>query len=223
MAIDAYGNNLATTGVYDNATTSSVENKTELKTNDFMTLLLVEMQNQDPTEPMDSDKILSQTSQLATLESADNTNKTLSDLSASLASSQQFSSISAIGKTADLGSNAITYEDGTTSSFEVYFPEDIESGNIEILDVNGNTISTMEIEPNSSGTYQFDWDGALSSGSEADSGVYYVTASYKNPDGQDLTTRMGTYPIESVRFENGDSLVKVGSSYVSLNNIKEIY
>ncbi len=95
-----------------------------------MTLLLVELQNQDPTEPMDSEKILTQTSQLAGLEASENTNKALEDLAASLSSTQQFSTIAAIGKTADLGSNAIVLEEGSASTFEVYFPSDIQQGTV---------------------------------------------------------------------------------------------
>ena len=98
MAINSVGQNLATNGEVQN--TQTTEDKTILGKDDFMTLLLVELQHQDPTEPMDSEKILSQTSQLATLEASENTNKALADLATSLGASQNFSSISAIGKTA---------------------------------------------------------------------------------------------------------------------------
>lgn len=221
MAITSTGLNAATNAEYQ--APAATKNKGILDKDDFMTLLLVELQHQDPTEPMDSEKILSQTSQLATLEASENTNQALADLAASLGVSQQFSTIAAIGKTADLGSNAIGHDEGSSSSFEVYFPQEIASGTLEVLDTNGNIVSTMNIEPNSSGVYQFDWNGALSNGDAAQSGMYYITASYKNPAGDDLTTRMGAYPIESVRFEDGATLVKVGSSYVDLEKIVEIY
>ena len=221
MAITSTGLNAATNAEYQAPATT--EDKSILGKDDFMTLLLVELQHQDPTEPMDSEKILTQTSQLATLEASENTNQALSDLAASLGTSQQFSTIAAIGKTADLGSNAIGHDEGATSSFEVYFPQEISSGVVEVLNTNGEIVSTMSIEPNAAGVYQFDWDGTLSNGEVAESGMYYITASYKNPAGDDLTTRMGAYPIESVRFEEGTTLVKVGSSYVDLEQVVEIY
>ncbi|EQB40211.1 hypothetical protein M947_02435 [Sulfurimonas hongkongensis] len=231
MAINSVGENLATHGRVD--TTEAVKDKTVLGKDDFMKLLLVELQHQDPTEPMDSEKILSQTSQLATLEASENTNKALSDLALSMAASQDFSTIAAIGKTADLGSNAIQHDKGSESSFEVYFPQDIKDGTLEILDSEGNVVSTIGIDmedengntldKKEAGVYQFDWDGVLSDGSSADSGIYYVTASYKNEAGETQATRLGTYPIEAVRFEEGKALVKVGSNYVSLDSIKEVY
>ena len=190
---------------------------------DFMQLLLTELQHQDPTEPTDTATILTQTSQLASLESAENTNKALETLAATLANGDQFSTIAAIGKTADLGSNAISHADGEVSSFEIYFPENVSSGTVEILDGDGKIVGTLPIAENSSGVYQFDWDGALTNGQAADEGIYYITASYTDAQGKDQTTRMGAYSIESVRFDEGQTLIKVGSSYVPMENIKEIY
>ena len=60
----------------------------------------------------------------------------------------------------------------------------------------------------------FAWDGMSNTGSNAESGVYHINAKYEDPDGNDFDTRLGAYPIESVRFEEGKALVKLGSSYV---------
>lgn len=221
MAITSTGLNAATNAEYATANTS--KDKSILGKDDFMKLLLTELQYQDPTEPMDSEKILTQTSQLASLESSENTNKALASLAATMSASQQFSTISAIGKTADLGSNAISFDKGTATTFEMYFPDNIERGDIQILDVNGNTLKTLDVGSNPKGVYQFTWDGTDSSGQTLNSGVYYATASYTNPDGVALKTRMGAYPIESVKFDQGETYLKLGSNYVPLENIKEVY
>ncbi len=189
---------------------------------DFMKLLLVQLQYQDPTEPTDTETILTQTSQLASLESAENTNKALEDLAASLSNSNQFSTIAAIGKTADLGSNAISFDKEATT-FEVYFPKDVEQGSVEVLNADGQIIKTLDVGTNPAGVYQFTWDGTDSAGNLADSGIYYVTASYSDTDGNPQTTRLGAYPIESVKFDAGETYLKVGSNYVALENVKEIY
>ena len=221
MAITSTGLNAATATNAEVA--QSVKDKTKLGKDDFMTLLLVELQHQDPTEPMDSEKILTQTSQLAGLESAENTNKALEELSASLANTQQFSTIGAIGKTADLGSDAIAHDEGGSSSFEVYFPESIKQGNIEITDSKGNVVKTLDVGTNPSGVYQFTWNGEDSSGNKAESGIYHVNAKYLDQSDTQRETRLGAYPIESIRFDGGQTLVKLGSNYVPLANVKEVY
>ncbi len=210
-----------------NNTQTTVPSSTEnpngiLGKDDFLNLLLVELQNQDPTDPMDSDKILSQTSELASLEASTNTNKALEDLTAALGNSLQFSTISAIGKMADTGSNAIVVEEGKTTEFQLYFSEEVSNGSISILDANGNTIDSIALNGSDKGVQNFTWDGKVN-GEFVDEGMYYVTANYNDASGQSHETRVGTYPIESVRFEEGEALVKLGSSYVPMDAIKEIY
>ena len=200
---------------------SNTNPKGVLGKDDFMKLLLVQLQYQDPTAPTDTATILTQTSQLASLESADNTNTALEKLTASLSNSQQFSTIAAIGKTADLGSDAIAHDKGNSTTFEVYFPEDVQEGSVTISDNDGNTIRTLDVGTNPKGVYQFTWDGFDNRGESVESAVYHVNASYTDPSGNSLQTRLGAYPIESVRFNNGNAELKVGSNYVALADIEK--
>ena len=219
MAITPTGENAALAG----ALGAHQNPKGILGKDDFMKLLLVQLQYQDPTSPMDTEKILTQTSQLASLEASDNTKKALENLSKSLGTAQQFSTIAAIGKTADLGSDAVAFNKGQPTNFEVYFPSDVQQGNVEIKDANGNVIATLDVGSNPKGVYKFTWDGKTATGTTAESGVYHVSAVYSDTNGNPRTTRLGAYPIESVRFDKGNTLVKLGSSYVPLDNIKEVY
>ncbi|MEA3228899.1 MAG: FlgD immunoglobulin-like domain containing protein [Campylobacterota bacterium] len=219
--ITSTGENAATTAEYK-ATTVEKDNSV-LGKDDFMALLLVQLQNQDPTEPTDTATILTQTSQLASLESAENTNNSLEGLSTTLGASQEFSTIAAIGKMADLGGDVISHDEGTISTFEIYFSDDIEQGSVNITDNNGNVVQTIDIPTASAGVHKFNWDGKDSAGNIANSGVYSVTANYINSDQNSLSTRLGVYPIESIKFDNGKSLAKVGSNYVPIESISEIY
>ena len=200
-----------------------VKDKTALGKDDFMKLLLVELQHQDPTEPMDSEKILSQTSQLASLESAENTNKALEKLSAQLASTDQFAAVSAIGKRADLGNDKISHNEGSTSTFELYFPQSATNGTITINNLEGEVISTINLSEVEAGVNQFTWNGLSQNGDTIQSGLYSITSSYKTADGLEKQTKLGTYPIESIKFEDGKALAKLGSSYIPLKDIVEIY
>jgi len=200
-----------------------VKNKTALGKDDFMKLLLVELQHQDPTEPMDSEKILTQTSQLATLESADKTNKALATLSAQLAATDQFSAVSAIGKKADLGNDKISHDEGSASTFELYFPQEAQNGVITISTLEGEAIATIDIDDVEAGVNQFTWNGLTQGGNAVESGLYSVTAEYNTKDGVAQQTKVGTYPIESIKFDDGKALAKLGSSYVPLKDIVEIY
>ncbi len=219
MQINTYGS--SQNRVTDSAT--STANNTILGKDDFMKLLLVQLQYQDPTSPMDAEKILTQTSQLASLESSNNTKDALTKLTQAMGSTNQFSTIAAIGKTADLGSDSITHTKDSSSSFEVYFPQAIKQGTISITDKEGAIVDTLDVGTNPAGVYQFTWDGEDPSGSAISGGIYHINANYTDANGKAQTTRLGAYPIESVKFDKGQTLVKLGSNYVPLANIKEVY
>jgi flagellar basal-body rod modification protein FlgD len=222
MAIDAYGNTLGASSATTTTAGSSTNPNGVLGKDDFLKLLLLELKYQDPTAPMDSEKILSQTSQLATLEASSNTNKALETLAASLSSSMQYSGIAAIGKIADTGSNAIVREEGEKIDFELYFPEDVTNGKVNILDNNGNILRTMAIGATDAGIAKYTWDGKNNNGIELDEGVYYVESTYTKADGTDATSRVGLYPIESIKFDGGKTYAKLGSNYIDFSTIKEV-
>ncbi|HLD23850.1 MAG TPA: flagellar hook capping FlgD N-terminal domain-containing protein [Sulfuricurvum sp.] len=222
MAINAYGA-YTTDAAYTGATTAATnEDKSSLGKDDFLKLLLLELKYQDPTAPMDSEKILSQTSQLAALESSENTNKALETLAASLNASLQYTGISAIGKLADTGSNAIVREEGEDVDFELYFPDAVASGNVNILDSSGNVLRTMAIGATDAGIAAYNWDGTNNNGVELDAGVYYVESSYTKTDGTTATSRVGLYPIEAIKFDSGVTYAKLGSNYVDFSTISEV-
>jgi len=199
---------------------------------DFLTLLLTQLQQQDPTEPTDSEKILTQTSQLATLEASENTNKSLQELNAtlnnSLTNANQYATISSIGKIADLGGNSIILDQEAMKQngdieFEVYFHNDIKVGTLAISDRDGNIVKTINLEEGAKGTYGFQWDGSSNSGTALDDGQYSVTATYVDQNNVPYGTRMGYYPIESVKFDKEKTFMKLGSAYVGLSDVREIY
>ena len=223
MAIDAYGSyTTGTSYTGSTSTTTAAEDKSNLSKDDFLKLLLLELKYQDPTQPMDSEKILSQTSQLATLESAENTNKALETLASALSSSMQYSGIAAIGKLADTGSNAVLLEKGSKVDFELYFPDDVSTGKVNILDKNGKILRSMDIGETDAGVAKYTWDGKNDNGTTLDEGVYYIESKYTKTDGTSATARLGLYPIESIKFDSGKTYAKLGSSYVDFSTIKEV-
>ncbi|MDX1808722.1 MAG: FlgD immunoglobulin-like domain containing protein [Sulfurospirillaceae bacterium] len=226
--IAGVNNTLNGTSVSNTTSSSSttVQNPNAVLGKDsFMKLLLTELQYQDPTSPMDSGKILTQTSQLATLESADNTNKAMAKLVSQLNSSQDYNAISAIGKMASLGTNTVSIPDTGGTKFDVYFPYKIASGTLSIKDTSGNVVKTISLDnqAGNTGVLSFNWDGKDNSGTPLPKGSYSVTADYTDSTGAAMKTQYGIYPVESVKYDAGTVSMKLGNSYVPMNNIKEFF
>ncbi|ACZ13301.1 flagellar hook capping FlgD N-terminal domain-containing protein [Sulfurospirillum deleyianum] len=210
-----------------NTTTSSTTSSTKssLSNDDFLQLLLTELEHQDPTDPMDSDKILTQTAQLSSLEASQNTTAALEELSDQLSANTNFSAIGVIGQMASLGSSAITLEN-KTSNFEIYFPSEIKDGTLTITDTNGKTVKTIDIGDSvagKSGVIAFNWDGVDNDGTQLADGTYSATVSYTDASGALKTTQAGTYPVESVRYVDGAAYVKLGSYYYAIDEVLEFY
>ena len=190
----------------------------------FMKLFLKQLEMQDPTQPMDTDKMLDQTAQMSTMEMNTNMQQTIQTLSNTLTSTNKLNTISAIGKMGDTGNRYINVtDDDESKSFDLYFGDDIESGNVTIKDKSGNIIKTLSLDSHSKGVLNFDWDLKDDNGQRVKSDTYEVTAEYTSSDGSSHKTSLGAYPIESIKFENGETYAKLGSNYVPFSSIKEIY
>lgn len=194
---------------------------------DFMKLLLTELQHQDPTSPMDSDKILSQTSQLAALETQDKTNKALEALTKSFTQNKNFAAVSAIGKYARL-ENSINLRQDTRGNlnpvnFELNFDEDVKEGQIEIYDEQNRLVKVMELQEMDKGKHAFTWDGLTDAGQKAKPGKFTIHANYYNPDNVKLSADFGSYKIESVRFDEGETYLKLNGNFIPFDKVAEIY
>ena len=219
---------MAITSITKNVTASSndaVYNpKSKLDKDAFMKLFLKELEMQDPTDPMDTDKMLEQTAYLSTMEMNQNMQTTLENLSKTLNQNSELGAISAIGKIADTGNRYVNVTDDDNSvSFDLYFGDDISSGEVQIKDKNGNIVRTFPLETRDKGVLNFDWDLRDNNGERVKSDTYEVVATYTSSDGKTHTTALGAYPIESVRFEDGNPLAKLGSTYIPFSEIQEIY
>ncbi len=191
----------------------------------FMKLLLIELQYQDPTEPMDSEKILAQTSQLATLESANNTNEAMEKLISQLKGNMDMGSLAAIGKMASLGSNTVPLSESGSIDFEIYFKNEIKDGTLHITDINGNPVRDISLseQAGKSGNISFEWDGTDNSGDRLPEGLYNIKSEYLDANDEQQKTQFGVYPVESVKYDAGKALMKLGSYYVPMDKIKEFF
>jgi flagellar basal-body rod modification protein FlgD len=205
--------------------TDEIENENgKLQKDDFLHLLITELQFQDPTSPMDSDKILSQTSQLATLESQTNTNQVMQEVAEKFSQNLNLSVVSAIGKNASLGTNevAISSEDSSIA-FDLHFENYVKEGTLNIYNSSGEIVKKLELSELEAGAHTFEWDGTNDDNERLDDGSYKVMATYSDGETGSYATQYGIYPIQSVKFEGNNAQLKIGNSYVNLDNIYEIF
>ena len=190
----------------------------------FMKLLLTELQYQDPTSPMDTEKMLTQTSQLAAVEMQENTNKAMKELVNQLKSNANAYAISALGKMVSTGSNSVLLTDEQkTVNFALYFKSDLANGKLEIKNANGEVVRSIDIKDLKSGVRRISWDGKDDSGKQLPNGAYTVSVNYTGKDGNTYKTQVGSYPVEAVKFVDGKAMIKVAGEYIPMDKISEFY
>ncbi|EAI0238003.1 flagellar basal body rod modification protein [Campylobacter coli] len=200
----------------------------------FLKLLLIELQHQDPTDPMDSDKMLTQTSQLSALEMQQNTNttmqkmvETMQKLSDSFSTSMSTSALGAIGKMATVSDNKIKLTGADELiALKMYLPEDSDENGVtlEIYDRNNKLVFSEKSDAKSisQGLFTMEWPGRNNDGVYAGDGEYTVKMVYNNKNGEKITANYGTYPIEGVVFKDGVAYAKMAGQEVPFDAIQEI-
>ena len=161
------------TNVSSSTNTTATNPKGQLGSTDFLKLLLVELQQQDPTSPMDTDKMLTQTSQLSSLEAQNATKTAMTAMTAAFQSSAGYSMASSIGKMATIGDSTLALTKGTPANIEFYLPEDATNTSLVITDSAGKSVITamnLGTQPGNS-VQTISWDGTNTQGVAQDTGT----------------------------------------------------
>lgn len=197
----------------------------------FMKLLVTQLKNQDPLNPMDNAAMTSQLAQLSTVTGINKVNATLESLRSDVANTQSATAISMIGKGVLVEGKGITLstttdEDGKSTSSSVFGIElasDSQAVAIEIKNAAGKTVRTMSMTNAEAGTYPITWDGLMDDkATTAPAGNYTFTVSATTAGSKLTATPLQLAAVASV--STGASGVKLNTSlgHFSMSEIKEV-
>lgn len=140
----------------------------------FLKLLVTQMKNQDPLNPMDNAQVTSQMAQLSTVSGIDKLNATLQALSNSMAVAQSVSATNMIGHGVLVPGTDMRLVNGQAlGGVELTQPAD--SVSVTIQGANGNVVRTLQLGAHEAGVLPFAWDGKNDAGSLAADGAYKIS------------------------------------------------
>jgi flagellar basal-body rod modification protein FlgD len=160
------------------AVQSSANQQSNKKANDvlgkdqFMTLLVAQLQNQDPLNPMDSTGFTAQLAQFSSLEQLQNINSNLGDLSTTQASLSNAQAVDFIGKTVISSGSEFEIINGSTDGIHFNLKDDAVAVKVGIYDAAGNFVTAIDRVQMAAGEQTVDWDGMNQSGSKVPDGKY---------------------------------------------------
>src|SRR5271156_1540861 len=152
------------------ATSGGLTSAATLGGTDFLTLLLAQLQNQDPTSPVDSNTFLSQLAELSEVQGITSLNTSFTALSTSLSSNQALQASSLLGHQALVASPTATVAAGGTVTGAVNVPQTTSQVTLSISDSSGALVGQINLGAQSAGLASFSWNGTESDGSQAPPG-----------------------------------------------------
>ncbi len=190
-----------------NAKKAGTGDSVQADTDKFMTLLVTQLKNQDPLNPLDNAQVTSQMAQLSTVTGIDKLNATLQALQGSYQASQSLQAASLIGRGVLMSGSNIALADGK-AVFGLEMAEPADNVVVTIRNSAGTAVRSMNLGAMEAGIAPLAWDGKTDSGAAAANGNYTF----------DITAVRGGDKVSATALNYGDVLsVTTGAQGVSVN------
>ena len=189
----------------------------------FLKLLVTQMKNQDPLNPMGNAEITSQLAQISTVNGIQQLNTTMQSLSSSFLSAQSLQSAALIGHTVLTGGNNLNIADGMPAYGAVELAQPADSVRVNIVTAAGNIVRQLELGPQKTGVAGFQWDGLDDSGANVPAGRYSFQVAAASGGQKVDTTSFMAGTVSSVTLgSDGLRLTVGGIGNITMQQIKQI-
>jgi flagellar basal-body rod modification protein FlgD len=209
-----------------NSTTAgaaALKQTTGLNSNDFMKLLVTQLQNQDPLNPQDSSAFVAQLAQITQVEQTYDINTNLQNLLSSQNNAGALSSVSFIGKNIMAHGAQISMTSGSPSTLGFTLPSAAAQVSVQISDASGNTVRTLTQGATSAGAGSITWDGKDNSNNTLSSGTYSFAVSGIDASGQAIQgTPMVQGQVTGIKLDGTTPVLTVNGLDVPLTSIVQV-
>ncbi len=188
---------------------------------DFLTLMVEQLKNQDPMNPSDATEFTAQLAQFSSLEQLFNVNDNLESMGNTTAEVQRLSALALIGTDVVTASSDFQF-----SGAEVQFGYNLEApaseGSLYIRDAAGNTVATYSLTELDSGRHFLAWDGTDNDGNVLPDGKYTLGISAYEGDDAVAATSMIRSRVIGVDLVDGADVLVTNSGDFSLAEVESV-
>jgi flagellar basal-body rod modification protein FlgD len=203
------------------AATASARSKLSANFDTFLKLLTQQLQNQDPTDPMDTAEFTQQLVQYSQVEQQINTNKSMETLISLQRSSAASAALGYLGRTVTTKGDLASLEAGK-ANWTYQLPSNAAETQLVVSDSRGRIVRTLTGE-RLSGEHKFEWDGKGQNGQDMPAGVYRLEVRAKNADGKDMSAALfSTGAVTETDLSGTDPVLKIGARKAALADVVAI-
>ncbi|QWA09084.1 flagellar hook assembly protein FlgD [Sodalis ligni] len=207
-------------------TASSTGNTSADLQNQFLNLLVAQLQNQDPTNPMDNSQLTTQLAQISELNGIENLNTTLGSISGQLNTTQSLQASTLVGHGVMVDGTAIMVgSDSSTTPFGLELDAAAANTTVTIKDSSGTVVRTVQLGAESAGVHSFTWDGTDDSGTAVPEGTYsFSVASTDSGGASVVSTPLQYAAVYGVNTNSdGTSELNLGlAGNITLDKVRQI-
>jgi flagellar basal-body rod modification protein FlgD len=184
----------------------------------FLKLLVTQMKNQDPLNPLDNAQVTTQMAQLSTVTGIEKLNATLE----AFTRAQAFQAVGLIGHHVLAPGEFVNLNGGAgVGGFEL--PSAADSVKVSIFDASGNLVRRLDLGDQNEGVSVFQWDGKTDAGEVAPDGAYGFTVAASINGNAVLSEPLAVGAVQSVLMDGiGPALSVQGMGLVDLSQVKQI-
>lgn len=137
----------------------------------FLKLLVAQLKNQDPLNPVDNAQMTSQMAQISTVTGIEQLNTTLQKMASSFTATQSLQAASMIGRNVLVPGSEVQLQDGLAQG-GVSLAQAVDKLTVSIVDASAQVLHKVDLGPQDAGVVNFQWDGVTDSGTTAVPGSY---------------------------------------------------
>lgn len=200
------------------------EKSNEMGRNEFLKLLVAQLENQDPTAPQDNGEFVAQLAQFSSLEEAQKMSASFDNFSTAFQSSQHLQATSLVGRPVHVQTDKTALLSTGNVSVIADLPNNTDSATLSVYDQAGALVDSFNLGPQRSGRNEFIWTGTDANNQRFPSGEYTFRVAV--PDG-DVSKAVPTFlsaNVNSVTIEPGGALTLnlAGVGPTSLSEVIQI-
>lgn len=210
-------------------TESLMENE-DLGKDAFLRLLLVQLQNQDPMEPVKNEDFIAQLAQFSSLEQLTGINEAVSggkdaeataDLREAIESN---TAVGLIGKQVEIPTETLTYTGNTSVEIGYNLTGPANRVDLQVYDAEGNLVRTLTEFSPTEGNGSISWDGVSSQGQAQPAGNYHIVPTAVNGQGNPVTVSAAlTGEVTGVRYQDGKPILVLNGGETPLSGVARVF
>lgn len=198
--------------------------KGDLGKNEFLELMIAQLENQNPLEPQDNGAFISQLAEFSALEEMQQISSTVDSFSDKFQSSQALQASAMVGRNVLVpGSESPMSVDGTISGM-VDLPSGTSNLSVSILNGSGELVRRIDMGQQFAGSVPFKWDGMNEQGDVMPGDVYTIKAESKTSVGSEQLDTLFASQVNSVSIAQSGAVTLnlAGLGRVPIESVREI-